>query len=109
MVTPAAVPSVYCVQSAVADGVKAAVQRLADLGAGVVEVSIPNLDQHCASYYVNVLSEASANLARYDGTRYGLRKRESGSAKSVMLDSRAEGFGEVRQPASRPATQPEPG
>jgi aspartyl-tRNA(Asn)/glutamyl-tRNA(Gln) amidotransferase subunit A len=56
-------------QPAVAASVKAAVDRLSNLGAKVVEVSIPYLDQHCASYYVNVLSEASANLARYDGTR----------------------------------------
>lgn len=80
-----------------ASSVKAAVSRLSSLGAEVVEVSIPYLDQHCASYYVNVLSEASANLARYDGTRYGLRRPQSATAKNVMLDARGMGFGEVRQ------------
>lgn len=41
------------------------------LGAEVTEVSLPALPQQCAAYYVNVLSEASANLARFDGIRYG--------------------------------------
>lgn len=85
-------------QTRVEDGVSTVVQdavaRLEDLGAEIVEVSIPYLDAHCASYYVNVLSEASANLARYDGVRYGLRPRDAGSAKTVMLGSRGEGFGE---------------
>lgn len=75
------------VEPAVAEAVRGAVDALADLGAEVVQVSIPYLDAHCASYYVNVLSEASANLARYDGIRYG-RRPPSGTAKGVMLDSR---------------------
>jgi aspartyl-tRNA(Asn)/glutamyl-tRNA(Gln) amidotransferase subunit A len=79
----------------VAAAVRRAVSVLEGLGAGVTEVSVPYLDQHCASYYVNVLSEASANLARYDGIRYGLRRPQATSAKGVMLDSRGAGFGEV--------------
>ena len=82
------------VDDATAAAVRAAIDQLAGLGAEVVEVSIPYLDAHCASYYVNVLSEASANLARYDGVRYGLRPKQAPSAKTVMLNSRGHGFGE---------------
>ena len=82
-------------QDAVSSAIRKAVDQLSALGAEIVEVSIPYLDAHCASYYVNVLSEASANLARYDGVRYGIRPKASASAKSVMLDSRGIGFGEV--------------
>jgi Asp-tRNA(Asn)/Glu-tRNA(Gln) amidotransferase A subunit family amidase len=89
-------PPLPPLKDAVASAVRASVSRLAELGAEVVEVSVPYLDQHCASYYVNVLSEASANLARYDGMRYGLRVRDPPTAKSAMLDSRGKGFGEVR-------------
>jgi len=83
------------VQDAVSEAVKGAVSKLESLGAEIVEVSIPYLEAHCASYYVTVLSEASANLARYDGVRYGLRKPESATSKNVMLDSRGTGLGEV--------------
>eukprot|EP00624_Nannochloropsis_granulata_P003994 evm.model.NODE_30175_length_15148_cov_20.226961.1 len=82
------------VEEGVASAVRKAVNQLEGLGATVVEVSIPYLDAHCASYYVNVLSEASANLARYDGVRYGLRPKGAESAKTVMLGSRGSGFGE---------------
>lgn len=82
------------VEDSVASAVRGAVEQLAGLGAEIVEVSIPYLDAHCASYYVNVLSEASANLARYDGVRYGLRPPTANTAKSVMLESRGHGFGE---------------
>lgn len=47
------------------------VQTMSALGAEVTEVSLPSLPQQCAAYYVNALSEASANLARFDGIRYG--------------------------------------
>ena len=46
-------------------------QTMSALGAEVTEVSLPSLPQQCAAYYVNALSEASANLARFDGIRYG--------------------------------------
>lgn len=46
-------------------------QVISSMGAEVVQVSLPRLPQQCAAYYVNALSEASANLARFDGIRYG--------------------------------------
>jgi aspartyl-tRNA(Asn)/glutamyl-tRNA(Gln) amidotransferase subunit A len=86
------------VQSEVAAAVRTAAAALAELGATVQEVSLPKLPQQCAAYYVNALSEASANLARFDGVRYGARDAAAGSAKAAMLRSRHDGFGaEVRQ------------
>ncbi|CAM9912328.1 unnamed protein product [Discosporangium mesarthrocarpum] len=82
----------------VAAGVKTAVDAMSSMGAEVKEVSLPRLPQQCAAYYVNVLSEASANLARYDGIRYGQRNLSASSSKEAMLKSRHDGFGEeVRQ------------
>ena len=53
--------------------VRAAIARLADLGATVEEVSLPNTDYGLAVYYIIAPAEASSNLARYDGVKYGLR------------------------------------
>ena len=53
--------------------VRVAIARLADLGATVEEVSLPNTDYGLAVYYIIAPAEASSNLARYDGVKYGLR------------------------------------
>jgi aspartyl-tRNA(Asn)/glutamyl-tRNA(Gln) amidotransferase subunit A len=52
--------------------VRAAIQTLANLGADIVDVSLPSTDKGLATYYIIAPAEASANLARYDGVRYGL-------------------------------------
>src|SRR5947209_3814359 len=67
--------------------------RLAGLGAELVEVSLPSLDAAVAIYYVVATSEASANLARFDGVRYGRRAEEADNLIDLYLDSRSEGFG----------------
>ncbi|CAN0074307.1 unnamed protein product [Ectocarpus sp. 13 AM-2016] len=86
------------VQPDVAAAVKEAIDTMASLGAEVTEVSLPSLPEQCAAYYVTALSEASANLARFDGIRYGQRNSEATSSKEAMLKSRHDGFGaEVRQ------------
>eukprot|EP00903_Cladosiphon_okamuranus_P011723 g11025.t1 len=86
------------VQPDVAAAVKEAIDTMTSLGAEVTEVSLPSLPQQCAAYYVTALSEASANLARFDGIRYGQRNSEATSSKEAMLKSRHDGFGvEVRQ------------
>ncbi|CAM9749016.1 unnamed protein product, partial [Chrysoparadoxa australica] len=86
------------VEKDVADAVTQATQVLATLGADIVEVSLPKLPEQCAAYYVNVLSEASANLARFDGIRYGYRQPSASSSSEVMLGSRHDGLGtEVKQ------------
>ncbi|MDN5759203.1 MAG: Asp-tRNA(Asn)/Glu-tRNA(Gln) amidotransferase subunit GatA [Tomitella sp.] len=73
----------------------AAVARLTDLGADVVEVSCPSFEHALAAYYLVMPSEVSSNLARFDAMRYGLRVSDDGahSAEQVMAASRSAGFG----------------
>ncbi|SDB85347.1 aspartyl/glutamyl-tRNA(Asn/Gln) amidotransferase subunit A [Raineyella antarctica] len=73
----------------------ATVERLASLGAEVVEVSCPNFEYALAAYYLILPSEASSNLARFDAMRYGLRVGDDGtrSTEQVMALSREAGFG----------------
>ena len=73
--------------------VKAAVKELEDLGAVVEEVSLPNTGYGIPSYYVIASSEASANLARFDGIRYGYHSKEAQSLEELYKFSRSEGFG----------------
>ena len=71
-----------------------AVATLTELGADVVEISCPNFDYALAAYYLIQPSEASSNLARYDGMRYGLRVDDDGaSVDDVMSRTREQGFG----------------
>jgi aspartyl-tRNA(Asn)/glutamyl-tRNA(Gln) amidotransferase subunit A len=72
---------------------RAALDALERAGAELVPVSIPSLDAAVAVYYVIATSEASANLARFDGVRYGRRSPHAASLAGVYLDSRTEGFG----------------
>jgi aspartyl-tRNA(Asn)/glutamyl-tRNA(Gln) amidotransferase subunit A len=67
--------------------------RLERLGARLVEVSVPALEAANAVYYVLANSEASANLARFDGVRYGHRARDAGTLAALYQRSRSEGFG----------------
>ncbi len=80
------------VQPGVRASVRAAIDRLADLGAGVGEVSLPHADYALSAYYLIAPSEASSNLARYDGVRYGLRV-EGGDSVEMMSRTRGAGFG----------------
>jgi len=72
-----------------------AVAILGDLGADVVEVSCPNFEYALAAYYLILPSEASSNLARFDGMRYGMRVGDDGQAsvEEVMSLTREAGFG----------------
>jgi aspartyl-tRNA(Asn)/glutamyl-tRNA(Gln) amidotransferase subunit A len=63
-------------------------------GALVKSVSLPHTDYGIATYYLICTAEASSNLARYDGVRFGLRAGESGGLESMYLQTRHEGFGE---------------
>jgi len=81
---------------AVKASVLAAAARLEALGCELVDVSCPRFDDGIATYYVIAPSEASANLARYDGVKYGFRSKppEGGDSLAGMTArSRAEGFG----------------
>lgn len=78
--------------------VKAAVRSAADtmresFGAVVEEVTLPLLDACVPTYYLLAMSEASANLARYDGIRYGVRDENADNCTDLYARSRARGFG----------------
>ncbi|CAM3949833.1 Asp-tRNA(Asn)/Glu-tRNA(Gln) amidotransferase subunit GatA [Alkalicoccus chagannorensis] len=81
------------VSQGVRDRVREALDTLKDLGAKVEEVSLPHSKYALASYYVIASSEASANLARFDGIRYGVR-RDADNLLDTYLKSRSEGFGD---------------
>ena len=78
----------------VAHEVREAAKAFAALGAEVIEVSLPHSKFALAAYYVIAPSEASSNLARYDGVRYGHRAADAKSLKELYLRTRSEGFGE---------------
>ena len=69
------------------------VKRCADAGAEIVEVSLPHTEYAMAVYYIIAPAEASANLARFDGVRYGHRSEKATDVLSLYMKSRAEGFG----------------
>ena len=77
--------------------VKNAVESLKSLGAEVEEVSLPNTKYGIPSYYVIASSEASANLARFDGIRYGYHSKEAQSLEELYKMSRSEGLGGERK------------
>jgi aspartyl-tRNA(Asn)/glutamyl-tRNA(Gln) amidotransferase subunit A len=66
---------------------------LTGLGHAVVDVSFPTLDHVVSSYYVIATAEASANLARFDGVRYGRRAARADNPEAMMTASRTEGLG----------------
>ena len=82
---------------AVKASVLAAADQLQALGCELVEVSCPRFNDGIATYYVIAPSEASANLARYDGVKYGYRAEGAGSLAEMTARSRAEGFGDEVQ------------
>ncbi|MEI7779721.1 MAG: amidase family protein, partial [Actinomycetes bacterium] len=82
-------------QAGVRQRFEEAVEILTSLGAEPVEVSCPNFPSALAAYYLILPSEASSNLAKFDGMRYGNRVGDDGeaSAEEVMARTRAAGFG----------------
>ncbi len=75
-------------------GVELATEALKELGAKVVEVSLPSTEAAIATYYIIAMAEASSNLARFDGVRYGHRSKEVLDLQDLYKNSRREGFGE---------------
>ena len=78
----------------VAGCVNAAIAEYKKLGATVVDISLPNSRLAVPVYYVLAPAEASSNLSRYDGVRYGYRAPEYGDLTDMYEKSRAQGFGE---------------
>jgi aspartyl-tRNA(Asn)/glutamyl-tRNA(Gln) amidotransferase subunit A len=76
--------------------VKGAIKKLEELGANVTEISLPHTPYALPCYYIIQPAEVSANLARYDGIKYGMSK--SGNLQDLYFETRGEGFGkEVRR------------
>ncbi|MBK7414626.1 MAG: Asp-tRNA(Asn)/Glu-tRNA(Gln) amidotransferase subunit GatA [Dechloromonas sp.] len=73
--------------------VRAAIAEYEKLGAKTVEVSLPNSHLSVPAYYVIAPAEASSNLSRFDGVRYGFRAQEYGNLDDMYMKSRAQGFG----------------
>ncbi|MGD2100464.1 MAG: Asp-tRNA(Asn)/Glu-tRNA(Gln) amidotransferase subunit GatA [Desulfobacterales bacterium] len=77
----------------VLDTVDKAVRVIEDMGAEKIEVSLPHTDYGVAAYYVIAPSEASSNLARYDGVKYGVRDADQSELIQMYRRTRSRGFG----------------
>jgi aspartyl-tRNA(Asn)/glutamyl-tRNA(Gln) amidotransferase subunit A len=77
----------------VGEVVQAAINEYKKLGAETVDISLPNSQLSIPVYYVLAPAEASSNLSRYDGVRYGHRATEYDDLMDMYMKSRAEGFG----------------
>ena len=73
--------------------IEAAIQKLAKLGCEIVEVSLPHTQYAIPAYYLVATAEASSNLARFDGVRYGFRARDVRSLSDMYRRTRDQGFG----------------
>jgi aspartyl-tRNA(Asn)/glutamyl-tRNA(Gln) amidotransferase subunit A len=77
----------------VEQAVRAAIEELKNLGARIQEIHLPRTDAAVAVYYVLATAEASSNLARYDGVKFGLRAKETRNLLEMYTKTRQEGFG----------------
>jgi aspartyl-tRNA(Asn)/glutamyl-tRNA(Gln) amidotransferase subunit A len=77
----------------VSAAVKQAVQVYQELGAEIVEVDLPHASYAIAVYYIIATAEASSNLARFDGVRYGFRAEDAAELRQMYRKTREEGFG----------------
>ena len=71
-----------------------AAKQLENQGASIEEISLPYTEYALACYYIIATSEASSNLARFDGVRYGYRAKDYSSLDELYINTRSEGFGE---------------
>ena len=81
-------------QSEVREAVQNAIKTFESLGATVDEISLPHSLNGIQVYYIVATSEASSNLQRYDGIRYGFRAKDVKNLEDVYVRSRSEGFGD---------------
>ena len=83
--------------SEVKKSVEKSIKRFQSLGAEIIDISCPRFNDGIATYYVIAPSEASANLARYDGVKYGYRSLGTDNLSDMTSQSRSEGFGDEVQ------------
>jgi aspartyl-tRNA(Asn)/glutamyl-tRNA(Gln) amidotransferase subunit A len=91
------IPKEYFAEGLNADVEKAvqeAIRHLESMGMQTVEVSLPHTEYAVATYYILACAEASANLSRYDGVKYGYRSENSDNLMDMYTNTREEGFGE---------------
>ena len=73
--------------------IEKAIEAYQDLGAEIVDIDLPHAKYAIAVYYIIATAEASSNLARYDGVRYGFRAEEAPALRDMYRKTRDEGFG----------------
>ena len=78
----------------VRENVETVIERYRELGAEIVDVELPHAKYGIAVYYIIATAEASSNLARYDGVRYGFRAENAEALRQMYFRTREEGFGE---------------
>jgi len=91
------VPAEYFVDgmsSEVEEAVRAAIKALEDAGATVEEISLPHTRYAVPTYYIVATAEASSNLSRYDGVKYGFRAKEYSNLMEMYKRTRSQGFGQ---------------
>jgi aspartyl-tRNA(Asn)/glutamyl-tRNA(Gln) amidotransferase subunit A len=79
--------------SAVKTHLEAAIKRYENMGCKIEEIRLPHTEHAVATYYLIATAEASSNLARYDGVRYGLREPGAGTLNEMYRKTRMAGFG----------------
>jgi len=77
----------------VRESVETAIENFRSLGAEIVDIELPHAKYGIAVYYIIATAEASSNLARFDGVRYGFRAEESNELREMYFKTREEGFG----------------
>lgn len=90
------IPKEYFVEGLDADvdaALRTAIRKIEGLGAQVVDVSLPHTQYAIPVYYLILFAEASSNLAKYDGVRFGLSKRDVENLREMYLQTRENGFG----------------
>lgn len=81
------------VSAPVRSAVTEALRQLESLGAEIIDISLPRTEMAVATYYIIATAEASSNLARFDGVRYGYRSPDAGGILEQYRKTREEGFG----------------
>ncbi len=85
------------ISAEVKEKIYAAVETLKAQGAEIVDVSLPSTDYALSAYYIIACAEASSNLGRFDGVKYGFTGSDRSSLENLYVSSRSEGFGEEVQ------------
>jgi len=91
------IPKEYFVEGMdkdVEEASKKAISTLESLGAKLIEITLPHTEYAVLTYYIIAPSEASSNLARYDGVKYGFRAEGAESLRDMYFKTRAQGFGD---------------